>query len=406
MSLACQAASLLLASGVCTFAEILACTGPVGERVHLHFDDGGNLRCSVNEPLTGNTRLCLCVRGHSLAGFFIHHPSNLLCPLPWFSGVLGHQEEKAPQTEVQPDVHYNHVLGSPRRGFPPNPGFPTSQLRHQSADCVCRPGRARRPRRKPTTPTHRTPAYRERRGNKSPGCIIKALTQETQSVPFFFFFFSTASHAHRPQLPRRLVILIKARCQICDADGRAAEFYGPSSRRSVWPRGTTVCPVVQMNPGEDRPRRRPAHRATRSLPSLRMQPAPGRRPVPRLLSPDAQSRHNRSPFGDGRDRTHSETQPGSGCNQLHPEGRPESPHPAQPQSPGRKRSRLNLRKTRLRPFSAPLAPQPCPSHPLPKVQSFLLLARRSVLFFDISTHCEMMITLNLMDTAFHPHPPL
>ncbi|KAI4529085.1 hypothetical protein MG293_020759 [Ovis ammon polii] len=77
-----------------------------------------------------------------------------------------------------------------------------------------------------------------------------------------------------------------------------------------------------------------------------MQPALGRRPVPRLLSPDAQSRHNRSPFGDGPDRTHSETQPGSGCNQLHPEGRPESPRPAQPQSPGRKRFGLNLRKTR------------------------------------------------------------
>lgn len=121
MSLACQAASLLLPSGICTFAEILACTGPIGERVHLHFDDGGNLRCSVTEPPTGDTRLCLCVRGHSLAGFFIHHPSNLLCPPPWLSGVLGHQEEKAPQTDVRPDVHYNHVLCSPRRGFPSKP---------------------------------------------------------------------------------------------------------------------------------------------------------------------------------------------------------------------------------------------------------------------------------------------
>ena len=187
----------------------------------------------------------------------------------------------------------------------------------------------------------------------------------------------------------RLVILIKARCQICDADGRAAEFYGSSSRRAVWPRGTTGLPVVQMNPCEARPPRRPAHRAPPSLPSPRIQPALGRRPLPRLLSPDAQSRHDRRPFRDGPDRTHPETQPGSGCDQLHPGGStdlhvllsPGAPAESTPDSTygNRVYGRFLAPCTPILPVSFPS--QAAGLSPARQAECFVFL------IFDIYTHC-------------------
>ena len=149
----------------------------------------------------------------------------------------------------------------------------------------------------------------------------------------FFFFFNTVSHAHGLHLPGRLVMLIKARCQICDADGRVAEFYGPSSRRSVWPRRATALPVVQMNLGEDRPPRRPARRAPRCLPSPQSSPPWGIAPscVSSLPMGKAATTANPSEMGWTAPTQGPSLAPR--CDQLHPEGRPKSPRPAQPQSP-------------------------------------------------------------------------
>lgn len=153
MSLACQAASLLLPSGICTFAEILACTGPIGERVHLHFDDGGNLRCSVTEPPTGDTRLYV---SGALTGWVLYSPS-CTSSVPCLGSLWGsrHQEEKAHRRTSGQTSTITAVPAHLAGGFPPNPGFPTSQLRHQSADCLCRPGEREGQEESPPPPTHR-----------------------------------------------------------------------------------------------------------------------------------------------------------------------------------------------------------------------------------------------------------
>ena len=157
----------------------------------------------------------------------------------------------------------------------------------------------------------------------------------------------------------------------------------------MWPRGTTGLPVVQMNPGEARPPRRPAHRAPPSLPSPRIQPALGRRPLPRLLSPDAAepSRPQTLPRWAGphppRDSAWLRMRPAASGRQHG------SPRPAQPRSPGRKHSGLNLRKPRLRPFSGPLHPTLPVS--FPSQAAGLSPARQAECFvfliFDIYTHC-------------------
>ena len=157
----------------------------------------------------------------------------------------------------------------------------------------------------------------------------------------------------------------------------------------MWPRGTTGLPVVQMNPCEDRPPRRPAHRAPPSFPSPRILPALGRRPLPRLLSPDAQSRHDRRPFRDGPDRTHPETQPGSGCDQLHPGGStdlhvllsPGAPAESTPDSTygNRVYGRFLAPCTPILPVSFPS--QAAGLSPARQAECFVFL------IFDIYTHC-------------------
>lgn len=59
-----------------------------------------------------------------------------------------------------------------------------------------------------------------------------------------------------------------------------------------------------------------------------------------------------------------------------------SPRPAQPRSPGRKHSGLNLRKPRLRPFSGPLHPHPARLIPFPSCRSFSCSPGRVFCFFD------------------------